>query len=196
MAKYEIAESITGINEGGYANSSKDRGGETFAGIARRHWPTWTGWKLVDLAKQKIGYNGHANPTEVIKARINSALKTGEMRSLISVFYKRNFWNINYLDLITDQQIANTIYDFSVNAGEDKSAEEMQTAVNNVSGSKILNVDGDLGAKSIAAINKLNPVSLYNEFNRLREVHYRKIAVGDQKDWLSGWLKRLKPYKK
>ena len=196
MAKYEISESITGLNEGGYANSSKDKGRETYAGVARKYWPYWEGWAYVDAAKKKIGYDGHLDPVQSIKAKINALLKTPEMRKIISVFYKRNFWNINYLDLINDQQIANTVYDFSVNAGEDTAAAMMQNAVNNITKLKVLVVDGDLGVKSIAAINKYNAELLYNEFNRLRKAHYQKIAVGDQRVWLNGWLQRLKPYKK
>ena len=48
MAKFQIAEAITGRNEGGYANNSADTGGETYAGIARNYWPKWQGWKYID----------------------------------------------------------------------------------------------------------------------------------------------------
>jgi len=196
MAKYEIAESITGRNEGGYANDKKDFGKETYAGISRRFWPNAEIWPYVDAAKKLIGYDGHLDPSSTIKEKMNKALRTPMMSKIISVFYKRNFWNINYLDLINDQQIANTIYDFSVNKGEDYAAAMMQESVNELVKWKVLVVDGDLGVKSITQINKMNPVTLHALYNKKREAYYREQGVGSQAKWLNGWLKRLKPYKK
>lgn len=195
MAKYEIAESITGLNEGGYANDSKDYGKETYGGISRRFWPNSEIWAYVDAAKKRIGYDGHLNPSNIIKAQMNTALKTPEVKKLLSIFYKRNFWNINCLDIINDQQIANTIYDFSVNKGEDYAASMMQESVNEILGFKKLSVDGDLGTKSITEINKINAGLLYQLYNKKREAYYREQATESQAKWLPGWLKRLKPYK-
>ena len=107
MARYEIAEAITGRNEGLYANDKDDSGGETYAGIARNHWPKWLGWNRIDFIKANYGKSA---------ATINSyARHDKELTKAISSFYKANFWDVNKLDQFVDQQIANTVYDFGVN---------------------------------------------------------------------------------
>ena len=59
MAQFEPAFEKTMKFEGGYANNPADRGGETYRGIARKIWPGWNGWPLVDAAKQKAGFPGN-----------------------------------------------------------------------------------------------------------------------------------------
>lgn len=186
MAKFETAEAITGRNEGGYANNAADTGGETYAGITRNHWPNWAGWKIIDQIK-----NAYGRSASVInrQAKLNPTLQ-----KMISDFYKINFWNVNKLDMFTDQQLANSVYDFAVNSGNDRSAKFLQQAANDT-GLVNLVVDGDIGNKTIAAINALSGLNVYTNFNRRREVFYRSIAKGSQAQFLKSWLSRLKPYK-
>jgi len=187
MAKYSIAELMTGKNEGGYANNKADNGGETFAGIARKFWPNWKGWATIDRIKRDFG---------TLPSTINKhAFADQAIQLLITQFYKQNFWDINLLDLIQDQQLANTIYDFSVNAGEEKAASYMQQAVNEMTDCYKLTVDGDFGRKTIEAINALNPALLHSAYNKKRRDFYVSIAKGNQKQFLSSWLSRLKEYK-
>src|SRR6187551_1301364 len=107
MAKFEIAEKITGRNEGGYAFNKSDHGGETYGGIARNYWPNWSGWALVDKGKQV---------TKTVPL-LNQWLKANGIDAHLSKFYKQNFWDVNKLDLFNDQQLANNVYDFGVNSG-------------------------------------------------------------------------------
>lgn len=81
-------------NEGGYKlhTVSGDRGGMTYAGIARNAWPNWGGWRDID--------HGEIPDTELVRE-----------------FYKVNFWDRVRGDDIADQQIARTVFDFAVNAG-------------------------------------------------------------------------------
>lgn len=186
MAKFEIAESITGRNEGGYANNPADTGGETYAGIARNHWPKWEGWNVIDHIKLQYG--------RAAKTINYHASKHAVLNKMISDFYKENFWNRNRLDTITDQQLANTVYDFGVNSGTGRAAKFLQQAANDT-GLVTLTVDGAVGPKTIAAINALNPLNVYTNYNRRRETFYRSIAKGNQAQFLKSWLSRLKPYK-
>ncbi len=39
-------------HEQGYANNTKDTGGETFMGIARNKHPQWAGWPIVDACRK------------------------------------------------------------------------------------------------------------------------------------------------
>lgn len=81
-------------NEGGYKlhNVAGDRGGLTYAGIARNRWPKWAGWKFLD--------SGSNPPTELVRD-----------------FYRINFWSAVRGDDIADQRIARSLFDFAVNAG-------------------------------------------------------------------------------
>lgn len=187
MAKFEIAEGITGRNEGGYANNPSDTGGETYAGIARNHWPKWEGWKTIDLIK-----NHHGKSASIINknARLYPALTEA-----ISSFYKQNFWDVMKLDYVNDQQLANTVYDFGVNSGTGRASKYLQQSVNNVCGVGLV-VDGMIGSKTITEVNKHDAESIYNVYNKLREEFYRSIAKGSQAQFLKSWLSRLKPYKK
>jgi lysozyme family protein len=82
-------------DEGGYklTNIPGDRGGMTYAGIARKPNPQWAGWEFVD--QQDFG-----SATELVRN-----------------FYKSNFWDRIRGDEIANQAIAETIFNFSVNTG-------------------------------------------------------------------------------
>lgn len=193
MAKFEIAESITGRNEGGYANNPADTGGETFAGIARNHWPKWKGWIDIDRFKsQYTSYKQTAKKPMSLAAWINASAKaTQSLLDEISKFYKFNFWDSLKLDLFQDQQLANSVYDFGVNSGTVRAAKFLQEAL----GFKSKDVDGKIGNQTLGAVNKENPKELTNKYNSRREQFYRSIAKGNQSQFLKSWLSRLKPYK-
>lgn len=193
MAKFDIAEEITGKFEGGYADNKADRGGETFAGIARNFWPKWEGWNKID--QYKAEYKKSGSKTSLANWVNNSAkVVTEPTMSMVSMFYKTNFWDTMKLDAITDQQLANTAYDFAVNSGTHRASTTLQQAANDT-GLVTLTVDGQIGAKTIAAVNALSPVNVYTNYNRRRESFYRGIAKGNQTQFLKSWLNRLKPYK-
>ena len=81
-------------NEGGYVlhNVEGDRGGMTYAGIARNMNPQWPGWPLID-AKQDVS------------------------AQMVRDFYRANYWQPIMGDRISSQKIAQAIFDFNVNAG-------------------------------------------------------------------------------
>lgn len=180
MASFEIAESITGKNEGLYADNKADTGGETYAGIARNHWPKWEGWSYIDNIKMLYG----KKPSTInAYAKLNNSLT-----SLISKFYKKNFWDPLRLDEFVDQQLANSVYDFAVNSGTSRSAKYIQLSAG-------VNADGIIGKQTLHAVNSSDRKVLYYEFNKRRETFYKSIAKGNQAQFLKSWLSRLKPYK-
>jgi hypothetical protein len=142
------------------------------------HWPNWEGWKLIDDHKKTRGLAGidktmFANPFMV---------------SYINDFYKQNFWDVNSLDKINDQQIANTVYDFGVNAGTGRAAKYLQEVV----GAK---EDGKIGADTLKLVNTGNQKLIYSKFNALRLAHYMEAASQPgQHQFLASWESRLKPY--
>jgi lysozyme family protein len=180
MASFEIAEAITGRNEGGYANNPSDTGGETYAGIARNHWPKWQGWKYIDEIKTRWKTSKD----------INSAIKGSPypFEVWISDFYKKNFWDVLKLDLVNDQQLANSVYDFGVNSGTSRSAKFLQQSAG-------VKDDGIIGNQTLHAVNSADRKVIYYDFNKRREAFYKSIAKGNQAQFLKSWLSRLKPYK-
>jgi lysozyme family protein len=82
------------LDEGGYrlTNVAGDRGGQTYAGIARNRHPGWVGWSHID--------KGETPPT-----------------ALVREFYRSQFWNPIRGDQIVNQIVANDIFNFAVNAG-------------------------------------------------------------------------------
>ena len=179
MAKFEIAEKITGVNEGLYANNKADTGGETWAGISRNNFPTWSGWKIIDEIKVK-----HGKTAAIINkyGRLNPELKAKE-----TAFWKSNFWDVNKLDQFKDQQVANTVYDFGVNSGVGRAAKYLQEVIG-------VTVDGKIGSITLGKLNSSDPKEVHKAYNAKREVAYRSWAKGNQAQFLKSWLSRLKPY--
>lgn len=186
MARFEIAEALTGRNEGGYANSKKDNGGETYAGIARKFWGNWIGWWIIDDIKVKFVPKGADTDLPKWRAVINQHAKANlALTTYVNQFYKSNFWDANSLDEVLDQDIANSVYDFGVNAGIMVAAKMLQDAAD-------VQQDGQIGSKTLSAVNNIHPIYLLGAYNAYRKRYYESIAKGNQAGWLSVWLKRVK----
>lgn len=192
MAKFEISEKITGGNEGGYADNKADRGGETYAGIARNFHPNWNGWVKIDEYKADYKKAKDKGKTKLSLAQwVNASadVKKEPVHKMVSDFYKKQFWDVNKLDEFKDQQLADTVYDFGVNSGTNRSAKYIQRVVR-------VAQDGIIGKNTLEAINNGDAEVYHTQFNTLRRDFYNSIAKGNQAQFLPSWLRRLKPYKK
>lgn len=178
MANFKEAYGLTGHNEGGYANNPNDHGGETFAGIARKFWPNWPGWKTIDWAKTMIKTaNG-----------INEFARVNGVEPFVADFYKQNFWDVNKLDSINDQQLADNVYDFGVNSGVSRGAKTLQQAVG-------VTADGIIGPGTLNAVNTGDAVAIYNKYNEIKSSLYHTwAATPGQLQFLKSWMSRIKPY--
>jgi lysozyme family protein len=94
MADFLPAFERTMRLEGGYRLHTVvgDRGGMTYAGIARNAWPHWPGWAAIDKGDTPA---------------------TADVRN----FYAANFWQPIHADAIAWQPVAETLYDAAVNMG-------------------------------------------------------------------------------
>lgn len=190
MANFKIAEAITGATEGGLANNPNDHGGFTYAGIAEAFWPGWIGWAIVKDTLAKCNNDFHL---------ANKALKANViLQKYVSQFYEKNFWDINLLTLLNDQQLANNAYDCGVNSGTGIAATFLQEAYNFSYPAKPLNIDGDIGELTITAINNGDAGKIFNELNALRKQRYLNIIAKkpSQAQFKKSWLGRLLIYKK
>lgn len=117
--------------EGGYSFVPGDNGGETYMGISRKFHPKWDGWPIVDRHKPlKHG--------EIIKSDM--------LAKMVMKFYMKTYWDAVGGDKIKDQNIAEWLFDFGVNAGKRTSIKKIQ---------KILNIPitGKVDETTIDAIN-------------------------------------------
>lgn len=161
MAEFLPAYEKMIVAEGGYVlhNVEGDRGGMTYAGIARNMNPQWPGWSLID-AKQDV-------PAQMVRD-----------------FYKAGYWNPIKGDQITSQVIAQTIFDFHVNAGA--VARKLAQLVVGAT------PDGAIGDKTVAALNAYDPDKFVMAYALAKIARYRDIVSRDrsQGKFLLGWINR------
>jgi len=101
-ANFILAYNRTMKFEGYYANDKKDRGGETYKGIARNFHNSWEGWKLIDSCK-------------VSDLFPKNLLKIYDLEKSVQKFYRKEYWDKIRGDEIISQEIANDLFDSCVN---------------------------------------------------------------------------------
>jgi len=143
MADFNKAFLLILSNEGGYGNDPDDPGGETYKGIARKMNPDWLGWYIIDLLKKQPGFPDTLQSADAIEIK-------KQLDYEVSSFYCTHFWIKVNGEKIINQQVAESIFDFAVNAGVAVSISLAQSVVG-------VSVDGIIGSKTIEAINRFNP---------------------------------------
>ena len=190
MAQFDIAYSKTGKHEGGYSFRATDRGGETYRGISRKFHSEWKGWAIIDRYKDKPSFPALLDTDELLQNEVRD-------------FYMQGFWNILRLNEITDQDIANELYDTGVNCGNYQAIKFLQRSLNLLNNKQKLypdiTVDGFIGVKTLEAVSKVSSdVSLKDALviclNGFQFYHYASLADADksQEEYFKGWiLKRV-----
>ena len=150
-----------------YANDPADKGGETYAGISRKFWPEWSGWKVLDTYKEKPHFG------------VNSELDASVLN-----FYKTRFWTPYRLSELLSQDVANYIFDKIMNCG--------MAAVKISQRIAAVPDDAKMGAKTIAAINGIEPVQFIASMRKGMQEHYKAIVARapSQAKFLKSWLSR------
>jgi Putative secretion activating protein len=152
-------------NEGGYrlVNVPADRGGETYAGIARNFHPNWPGWRLID----------------------NQQMENLELSKLVRDFYRTQFWEKIAGDQIRDQVVAESIFDFSVNAGLVMGVKLAQITIGALP-------DGRIGPVTLAKLNEMDPAIFVLKYALAKIARYAEICNKnrDQSKFLLGWVNR------
>ncbi len=152
-------------NEGGYVlhEIKGDRGGQTYAGIARNFWPEWYGWRFID----------------------NRKLNDNELKLSVNHFYKEKFWNKMICNNILYQNVAESIFDFAVNSGTRVASRIVQITAG-------ANPDGIMGHKTLDAVNNVGEDLFLARFALAKISRYAQICNKNknQKKFLLGWLNR------
>lgn len=125
----------------------------------------------------KFGISKSAYPEEDIKN-----LTIERAKSL----YKRDYWNVIKGDEILNSQIANSIFDFAVNAGV-KSSVKLAQQVCNISD------DGIFGPNTLKAINSISAEKFIPLFKIKKIEYYIKICekYPKNKKFFYGWVRRV-----
>jgi len=185
-----VAHQNTMGEEGGFANHPDDGGGPTYKGCAKKFWGKLPLWKMIDyhLAQLPPQPKYSWRPGSYYRNwvdQVNAVLRAdADLQAKILSFYREVFWNANRLGEINDQRVANWLYDHAVN-GAGRGIGWMQTAAG-------CTADGDIGPKTIAAINAADPVQLLVRAEdeaalyRLKRAHEKPSQI----QFLPSWLKR------
>lgn len=180
--KANVLISMVLKSEGGYSSGtgkmSADSGGETYCGIARKFFPSWSGWKIVD-ANKPLKYN----------QKINNATLDKEIKE----FYYQKFYVKMKIDRISNYCLSAHVFDMGVNAGISGSIKLLQKAINKVYNVNI-SVDGIIGEQTLSYANGSNENELLDEFIEQRNQYYNNIVAKrpSQKVFINGWLNRVK----
>lgn len=162
MAEFLPAYESMIVNEGGYklTNDAVDRGGQTYAGIARKFHPAWEGWHYIDQGVMPDA-------------------------QLVRDFYREKFWDMMRLNEIDSQRIARTLFDFGVNAGIGTAVKLAQVIVNTTPDGKI----GPKTIQALNAADENLFIATYAlaKIARYRDIVQRDRT---QMKYILGWLNR------
>jgi lysozyme family protein len=172
MAEFNIALQKTFAYEGGYSNDPDDLGSETYKGISRTMHTHWSGWAIIDMYKNNSGF----------PATLDTDI---ELQKQVELFYLYEFWLPLKADQIQNQLSADSIFDFAVNAGINKSVQLAQSIV----GTK---ADGIIGEQTIKKLNSLDFGYFQSVFTVAKISHYITIIKKrpTNKKYLYGWIIR------
>ena len=164
MADFDPAFEQMIRDEGGYqlTNIPGDRGGQTYAGIARNPNPDWPGWALVE--GKEFG---------------------SSLTPMVWEFYRTRFWDPIRGSEINEQAIAESIFNFAVNAGVGVAAKLAQVIVG-------ATPDGSIGPKTVDLINRCTDKGFIASYAIAKIQRYANICNRDrgQAKFLLGWVNR------
>lgn len=200
MAQFDISYEKTMNHEGQYSNDPRDLGGETWKGISRKNWPKWNGWMIIDQIKRTV------NTVDLVKVLRNDE----ELENAVREFYYTEFWAKLLGESISDQDIADELFDTAINQGLAKASVYFQQALNLLNNNQKLysdiEVDGKLGndtLKSFVAYMhtsnlpgrsvQRNVSTILKVMNGLQFERYKEICESntEQEVFFYGWINRV-----
>lgn len=151
--------------EGGFVNDPDDSGGATMKGITLNTLKAW---------RRKMGL-----PAPTVKDL--RAITTAEWDSV----FKSMFWDRWRGDEIRDQSVANMLVDWLWCSGN-YGIRIPQSVLR-------VDVDGIVGAKTIAALNAQTPPLFFERLKRERKDFIERICKSrpQNRKYKSGWLRRI-----
>jgi len=172
MADFQKAFEGVIKNEGGYVHDPDDAGGETYKGIARNRNAGWLGWVSVDLLKQKNNF----------PQNLDNDL---ELQKYVKDLYEVNYWHRIRGNQIERQVIADSVFDFAVNAGVSMSSRLAQLSCD-------AETDGVIGNKTLEALNAVGLELFLTKFALFKIARYCRICkrIPKNRKYFYGWVNR------
>ncbi|MDQ3003485.1 MAG: hypothetical protein M3Y08_19780 [Fibrobacterota bacterium] len=154
--------------EGGYSNDPADPGGPTQYGITQRALDAFRHqWPETDM------------PTQVKNLT----------KPLAATWYMVEYWAPLKLTQVNHQELASAIFSFAVNQGAHTAVKRLQRLLG-------VKTDGQIGPKTLEAINKTDGVKLCNQFCAETARFYRGLIAARPSlaRFEHGWLNRVSSY--
>lgn len=187
-------------HEGQYSNDHRDRGGETWKGIARKMHPDWEGWAIIDQIKRSV-----------ITSDLSRILRDDEeLEALVQEFYKAEFFLKLMLDQIKEQPIAAELFDTAINQGLVTASKYFQQGLNLLNNNQKhysdIEDDGKIGTATLRAYSaymltarfpgrsvERNTATLLRVLNGLQFERYKDICLAskEQEVYFYGWVNRV-----
>lgn len=184
--------------EGGWCNDKGDAGGETYGGIARNFYSNWQGWAIIDAAKSHTSFRQGQNAFSRHLAGIPG------LTDLVTEWFRVEWWNRMGLEQFP-QDVANEIFEQSVNLGRGGAGKYLQRMCNAMNFSKFtgqrlfedLKEDGAVGGKTLAALatilaKRTSVESIVHALNCMQGAHYVGLGAKnyDHRQFVDGWMSR------
>jgi lysozyme family protein len=172
MADFEKGFKLVIEHEGGYVDNKFDRGGKT-------------NWGITEKVARKYGYTGTMLDLEKETAK---------------KIYKKFYWDKLNLDNLSDQDIANELFDTGVNMGVRVAGKFFQQSLNLLNREERnfsdVKVDGLVGHKTLATFGFLpenDKKFVLKILNILQGSRYINICERrpEQEIFIRGWLNRV-----
>jgi lysozyme family protein len=188
MADFLEAFARTMAHEGGYVNDPDDVGGETYRGISRRYNPSWSGWQEIDKLRASANFPMCLETSATLQADVTA-------------HYRQHYWDRFQGDRLPHQEIAEELFDTSVNLGVTRAITFLQAGLNllNRNGELFTDLveDGRLGPRTLEALEMYLACDrsdyLLTVMNVLQGSHYLEFMHRnpEQEKFARGWLSRV-----
>jgi lysozyme family protein len=180
-ASFEKAQGLVKLAEAGYSDDRGDNG--NFIDVpsgGRRFIGTNHGISAPILAKyyKSQGVTRLITKEDMMRLSYKTALK----------IYKADYWDAQHLSELSDQNVANVIYDGCVNQGVDAMRSIVRDALEE-NGIEISDNDIIFSKEVLSKANNVDPVDLFNSVKKFREARYKESETFNRHG--EGWLNRL-----
>lgn len=163
-------------HEGGFVDNPNDPGGATNKGITMGT------------------FKAQAEPVLGMEPTLANLKALTDAQA--GAIYKKIYWDRIYGDQIPNQDLADMLFDFYVNAGGN-AVKTLQRTINSLNdGGAQIAVDGGMGPNTLKAMNALNTDELYMAYKNARKQYYIDLADRNPKlkVFLKGWLNRVNSF--